>query len=173
LKDNQKYIISFNGLKDGQHIFIFKLQRKFFDLFEVNEIKNVELNAEIQCIKKPNFVKLEFKISGYIETICDLCLEYYRQKIESTGNLIIRFGENAIELSDELIVIPVNQTEIDISQYLYDFSMLGLPLKRQHNPYNGQDGCNPAMINILAELQSKEEPRISDPRWNTLKKIKY
>jgi uncharacterized protein len=174
LKHNQKYIIPFKGLNDGNHIFSFKLDRHFFDLYEVKEINNVELNAEIQLVKKINYLELEFCITGYIEVICDVCLDFYAQKIESSGKLYIRFGEESAELSDELIAIPFNQTEIEISQYLFDFSMLGIPVRKQHTPeINGENGCDPEMIRILRSIEMKEENRKYDPRWNNLKKIKY
>ena len=173
MKHNQKYIIPFKGLKDGKHIFTYNLDRGFFDLFEADEINRVDLNAEIQCNKKDNFIELQFSINGFIETICDLCLDYYPQKIKSTGNLYIRFGEESIELSDELIVIPFNQTEFEISQYLFDLSMLGIPFKRQHDPDTNGHGCDPEMIKILRNLETKKELNQSDLRWNILKKIKY
>jgi uncharacterized protein len=174
LKYSQKYIIPFKGLKNGKHIFRFKLDRSFFNLFEVEEINNVDLSAEIQVDKKISYVELDLNIRGYIEVICDVCLEFYAQKIESNGKLFIRFGEESTELSDELIVVPFNQNEIEISQYLFDYSMLGLPFKKQHTPVNdGESGCDPEMLRILKNMEVKEENPGYDPRWNNLKKLKY
>jgi uncharacterized protein len=172
LKHNQNYIIPFKGIKDGKDIFRFNLDREFFDLFEVEEINHVDLVAEIQLVKKINYAELEFSIRGYIEVICDLCLDLYAQKIESDGRLFIRFGDESAELSDELIVIPSNQTEIEISQYLFDFSMLGIPFKKQHpSDIKGQSGCDPEMVKILRNMEIKEKNLQTDPRWNSLKKL--
>jgi uncharacterized protein len=172
LKHNQKYIIPFKGLKDGKHTFSFKLNREFFEIYEAEEINKVELVCEIQLVKKNSYLEIEFAIEGYIEVICDICLDFYAQKIASTGKLYIRFGEEIAELSDELIVIPSSQTEFDVSQYLYDFSMLGIPFKKQHPlDKNGKSGCDPEMIKILKSMEVREEPSQTDPRWNNLKKI--
>lgn len=170
MKHNQKYIIPFKGLKDGKHIFSFKLGKEFFEIFEVEEINNVELVSEIQLVKKNSFLEIEFAIEGYIEVICDLCLDFYAQRIESFGKIYIRFGEESEELSDELIVIPSNQAELDVSQYIYDFSMLGIPFKKQHpTSKEGKSGCDPEMIKILKKLEVKEDTLQTDPRWNNLK----
>ncbi len=172
MKHNQKYIIPFKGLQDGKHIFRFKLEKEFFEIFEVEEINNVELDCEIQLVKKNSYLEVEFGIEGYIEVICDVCLDFYPQKIESSGKLYIRFGEESEELSDELIVIPSNQAELDVSQYLYDFSMLGIPFKKQHpTGKNGKSGCDPEMVKILKNMEVKEDTAQTDPRWNNLKNL--
>ena len=150
------------------------MNRDFFNSFEVEEINKVELEAEVQLVKKTNYLELEFSVTGFLEVICDLCLDFYAQKIESGGKLYIRFGEVHTELSDELIVIPSNQTEIDISQQLYDFSMLGIPFRKQHAiDINGESGCNPEMIKILGNMKQNDENRQNDPRWSSLKDLKY
>jgi len=174
LKHNQKYIIPFKGLNNGNYNFSFKLNRDFFNSFEVEEINKVELEAEVQLVKKTNYLELEFSITGFIEVICDVCLDFYAQKIESGGKLYIRFGEVNNELSEELIVIASNQTEIDISQQLYDFSMLGIPFRKQHDiDSKGESGCDPEMVKILSNMMEKDENRQNDPRWSNLKNLKY
>ena len=148
------------------------MDRGFLDLFEVEEINNVDLDAEIQLVKGINYLELDFRITGYIEVICDVCLNYYAQKIESGGDLYIRYGEESTELSDELIVIPANQTELEVSQYLFDFSMLGIPFRKQHPPdSDGQSGCDPEMVKILRNMELREENLQTDPRWNNLKNL--
>jgi uncharacterized protein len=172
LKHNQKYILPFKGLKDGKHIFSFKLDKELFELFEVEGIRNIDLVTEIQLVKKNSYLELEFLIRGNIEVICDVCLDFYVQKIESIGRLFIRFGEESDELSDELIVIPARETELEISQYIYDFTMLGIPFRRQHpQDLNGESSCDPEMIKILRNMEVKEENSHTDPRWNNLKKL--
>jgi len=159
-------------LKDGKHIFSFKLEKEFFELFEVEEINNVELVSEIQLVKKNSYLEVEFTIEGYIEVICDVCLDFYAQRIESFGKMYIRFGEESEELSDELIVIPSTQTELNVSQYLYDFSMLGIPFKKQHpTGKDGKSGCDQEMIKILKKMEVKEDTTQTDPRWNNLKNL--
>jgi uncharacterized protein len=172
LKHNQKYILPFKGLKDGKHIFGFKLDKELFELFEVEEIRDIDLVTEIQLVKKNSYLELEFVIRGNIEIICDVCLDFYAQKIESTGKLFIRFGEENAELSDELLIIPASQTELEISQYLYDFTMLGIPFRRQHpQDLKGESGCDPEMIKILRNMELKEVNSQTDPRWNNLKNL--
>ena len=172
MKHNQKYIIPFKGLQDGKHIFSFNLDKEFFELFEVEEINKVALICEIQLVKKNSYLEIEFSIKGYIEVICDICLDFYAQEIKSGGKLYIRFGEESVELSDELVVVPLSQTELDVSQYMYDFSMLGIPFRKQHPAgKKGESGCDPEMVKILRKMEVREDDSQTDPRWNNLKKL--
>jgi uncharacterized metal-binding protein YceD (DUF177 family) len=74
-------------------------------------------------------------------------------------------GEDFAEESDEVIVIPHTESRLDVSQYIYEYINLLLPLQRAHS--NIED-CDQEVINKL-DAHSKQE---NDPRWEALKNIK-
>ena len=39
--------------------------------------------------KKSTFLELDFQISGYVEIICDRCLDEYHQEIDYEGKFVI------------------------------------------------------------------------------------
>lgn len=121
-------------------------------------------------IKRSNFLELSFSINGYVEVACDRCLEYYRQPIESNARLFVKFGEVFMEESDELIIIPDTDQDIDLAQYLYEYVLLGIPYRKVH-PANeeGEPGCDADMLKRLKELSGENEE--TDPRWDKLREL--
>ncbi len=86
--------------------------------------------------------------------------------------LVVSLTKDKFEDGDDIVSLPLEASEIDISQYLYEYVTLLLPQRRIH-PDNeeGSSGCNQEALKILNKLSAKEEDKI-DPRWEALKKIK-
>ena len=81
--------------------------------------------------------------------------------------MIVKFGDSYYEESDEVVVIPETEHKLNVSQYIYEFINLLLPIKRVHpNDEQGMSKCNPE---ILDRLKSAEEDETTDPRWDVLK----
>ena len=168
------YSISFVGLSVGNHHFSFSIGNAFFENFEYSEIQkaNVEINIEFQ--KKSAMFILLFEISGTVNIVCDRCLDYFDFPIKGENQLIVKFGENQFEETEEILIIPEKEHQINLSQYIYEYIHLCLPLQRAH-PENkeGKSECNAEVIKKLNEYSSNkniDEP--IDDRWNALKNIK-
>ena len=109
------------------------------------------------------------QISGSLELVCDRCLENYTQVINVRESLVLKPGEDFDDLSDDkVITYPRDMQEIDITQYIYEFIILAMPLKRVHeNP----ELCNQEMLNKIESNNNNSDHY--DPRWNELNKISY
>jgi uncharacterized metal-binding protein YceD (DUF177 family) len=101
------------------------------------------------------------------------------QDVENNSRLIIKFGQEAEELSDEIVVIEAEDYQINVAHYLYELVILGLPIKHVHpTDENGNSDCDPEMVDKLEEYllddeeaqEAQEEP-IVDERWSELKKL--
>jgi uncharacterized protein len=171
-----KYDIAFKGLKESVHQFEYELDDRFFDNFENSEVEKGSLKAVVLLTKQTTLMILDFTIEGSVELQCDRCLDLYMQQISSKGKLYIKFGHEEEELSDEIIVISLDEHLINISHYLYEQVILGLPVKHVHpKKSKGDNGCNPEMIKKLKEylvesVEDKAEEGI-DERWSELKKL--
>lgn len=165
MKKEKEYIIPFKGLSAGNHQYSFKIDRKFFESFEYFESETGKVKVELDLIKESNLLNLQFHLDGYMNLICDRCLTEFKQPLEGSFRLIIKFGETFSEESDEVIIIPSTESVIDVKQYIYEYINLLLPIKRVHNR---EDDCNPEMIKKLHDFERHE----SDPRWEALKNIK-
>jgi len=163
------YIIPLTGLKEGRHTYNFEIGKSFFAQFEGSEITEGDLMATVELDKRASHFDLRIKISGHVDIPCDRCLELYSQTVGSENRLLIKTGSKWEEDDPDMLTIPVDEHELDIKQYLYEFICLSLPLQKVHPAdANGKSTCNPEMLEKLKAHEAKGE---SDPRWDELKKL--
>ena len=172
MKRQSQYVIAYKGLKDGLHLFDFKVDDLFFESFEESEIEKGDVNIHVSLNKKPTILEFLFEIDGKVTVSCDRCLDPVELEIEYEAPLYVKFGEETHEETDELYVISEQETEIDLAQFIYEFVHLSLPYRRVHpDDENGNSTCNKEMLKRLEELSVNEEKPDTDPRWNNLKDL--
>ncbi|MFP4471630.1 MAG: YceD family protein [Bacteroidales bacterium] len=166
----KKFVIPFRGLKLGVHHFDFEIDDKFFEAVESAEIEHGRVSVGVDLTKQERMLILEFGIEGMVEVSCDRCLEPLEMPVKGNERLIVKFGENRDEESDEVIIIPESDHQINISQYLYEFISLLLPMQKIHpDDEHGNSTCNPDMLERLGRRDGEKQ---TDPRWDVLKKLK-
>ncbi len=160
-----------SGLKEGHHFYDFEIGNKFFEEFEESEIKEGDLSVRVELDKRSSHFDLVVKISGRVRICCDRCLEMFFHPVECENKLLIKFGKVWDDSDPDIIIIPADEPELDIEQYLYEFIHLALPIKRIHPPdATGASTCNPEMLNKLNQHLVNEN-KLNDPRWDELKKL--
>lgn len=165
------YIIQFSGLTEGIHTFEYKVDHTFFTQFEMSEIKEGEVKVELTIDKQASMMVLEFTIRGHINCECDRCLNDYQQEIAGNERIIVKFNEDKNEETDEIKVLSPSEHQLDISQDIYEFINLLIPVKRVHPlDEKGNSGCDPEMIRKLEKLSIKEN---KGPIWDELNKISF
>ena len=168
----EEYVVRLSGLEDGTHAFEFTLDDSFFATFDFEEIKHGGVKAQVQLDKKPGMVTLGITLKGEVTIMCDRCLEDYRQPVDQQEEIYFKYGDHHEELEDNVVVIPRDEHQINIAQYLYEFTVLSLPLKKVHpDRPDGSTGCDPDMVKKLNDLEIEQGDQETDPRWNELKKI--
>lgn len=168
LKNKDRMIIVFSSLKEGVHHFEFEITPEFFAHFEYSFIQEAYINVKIEMEKKTNMLLFDFDLKGEIVTPCDRCTEDLRIPVEGEENLIIKFGEEKLNDTDDILVIDENAFEIDLSQQIYEYVHLLLPERNVHK----EKDCNPEVIEKLNKLSVKRGSEGGDPRWDALKNIK-
>lgn len=159
--------IPFEGLKTGKHSFQFILTDKFFESFPFSQIGSANIQADVEMDKQASMLVFEFSLTGSMQAVCDRCGDEMQMPVESSHRLIVKFGDEPGEFDDEILVIGHKEHEIDISQYLYEFAHLGVPLKVAHEK---KSDCNQKAIEKLREMERENEEK-TDPRWDKLKGI--
>ncbi len=173
-----KYEIAFFGLKEGKHDFDFEIDREFFECFEKSEIESGKLKVKVVLNKKLRLLELNVGIEGYVQLICDRCLEAFDMPLQYRGDLYVKFGESYEEIDEKLIVLKENAHHLNLSQLLYEYIHLSIPYRRVHpDDEKGNSTCNIEMLNQIREYSVEEEKQEdTDPRWKGLidlqKKIK-
>ena len=149
---NKAFSIPFKGLKQGVHRFDFEVSTSLFQQVETSEIFGAEISAEVILDKKSNFMEVQFLLKGVATVICDRCLDPVDLPVEYDGKIYVKFGEETVEQDENLLILSRAEDELDVSQYLYEFAHLSLPLKRVHAvDETGKSGCNPEMLARLRE----------------------
>ena len=168
----KQYCIPIKELKQGVYSFNFLIDDKFFEQFENSELKKGKADVYITLTKNSQNIILEFNIHGSVNVMCDRCLDYFDLPIECNETLYFVFGnENNMQQVHDFVTLKVEKNEINVSQYIYEFITLSLPIKKTHpNDETGKSTCNKKMLNKLMSFTGKEEKK-TDPRWDKLKNL--
>ena len=169
MKDLKEFNISFTGLKLGKHRFEYKIDNTFFEHFQYHEFENADIKIDLNFEKKHNMFNLMFTSRGVVTVACDVTAEPFELEIEGSLPLIVKFGEEYNDDNDEILIIPHNKVQIDISHLIYEMIILSLPIKRVHPGV--EDGTlKSEVLKKLEEYKIKEQK--IDPRWEKLKELK-
>ena len=159
--------IPFTGLTVGIHQYQFEIDKTFFDQFEFSEIENANFKVILDLEKQSSMMILHFDINGEVETICDTCGEEFMLPVSFKDRIIVKFGDEEMEQTDEIMVIAHHEHQINVAELIYEFSHLGLPTRKVHP----EGKCNPEALEQLNDLEFDQD-EVVDPRWEGLKKIK-
>ena len=163
----RQYTIPFRGLKEGKHEFNFVVDSSFFEQFESSEVKKGLVNVRVELTRHLQFLELKFDIQGKITVNCDRCLDPFVTGINHQAMLYIRFGDQTVEQSDDLLILADTEHEVQVDQFIYEYIHLALPIQRFHPEIDGLSGCNPEMMEKLNAHDTKNASE--DPRWEKLK----
>ncbi len=180
MKRFKEYAIAFKGLKDGEHQFVYTIDKLFFALFETPLYNDGNIKVEVELTKGNQMLIFDFRISGEIASVCDNCLEPIDVPVDCNGKLYVKFGEVYDEPAEDVVVLPHEEHEFNVAQIIYDLIVTSLPIRHLHPvDQQGKSKCNPEMLDKLKEYlvenvpvsERREEEPEEDPRWRELKKL--
>lgn len=165
------FIVQFSGLKLGKHNFKFDVDDSFFEKLEYSPIKKGEVEVEIVLEKKPSMMILDFELNGWVVENCDRCTVEYKQPLNGEYQLYVKFGDDFEELDETLLVIPHESYELDVTQLIYEFIQLNVPLRKIPCEENDDTTlCDQETLKVLEA--SETDGKSSNPLWAELNKIK-
>ena len=163
-----EFLIQFSGLKIGAHAFDYELDASFFAFFDGAEIDESQIAVRVVLEKMESMMQVQFDFSGWAQFPCDRCGDPVKIPVEGSDRLVVKFGEEGMENTDDILVLPPSEFELDLRPHIYEFVVLALPLKRAHD----EKACNPETLKALDALRASEDEDNIDPRWEGLKKLK-
>lgn len=177
MKYNREFEIAWQGLKPGVHSYTYDINDRFMKEREVDEtFTNWSAKITLVFDKHENFFLLHFDIDGKVTVPCDRCGDDFQLRLWDEFNLVIKLiSDDATQIEDEddVIFIPRSETVIDISNWIYEFLMLSVPLQRIHpDKTDGTPGCNPQALDLLDKLSEEHQEEIRNPLWKGLDKLK-
>jgi uncharacterized metal-binding protein YceD (DUF177 family) len=165
----------------------FLLDNLFFTNIGGEDIQKGKIKVLLTVSKKAGVFDLAFHLNGIVVIPCDRCLDDLDLSIDTTARLIVKLGKDYSEESDEIVVIPESEGVINLAWFLYEFTVLAIPIKHIHAPGK----CNQQMTSKLKKHSTKsddsdsmedvddiviterdEDEEIADPRWDALRDFK-
>lgn len=151
MKDD--FIIPLNGLKPGKTSFGWKVGAEFFRQFENKDIRAAEISVDAVVEKSGTYLGIDAVMKGVVTVPCDRCGDDVELSVNADIQLSVKFGsepvaEEEIVVSEgrETVYLPEDGADMDMSQTIYDFACLSLPMQKVH----GEGGCNPDALRYLA-----------------------
>jgi len=180
------YKVDLKNLSPGVHEFEYILENKFFVDIDGDEVQKGKVKVNLTVKRTSMVFDMNFQLEGVVYVPCDRCLDDMDLPISAKNKLIVKFGKEYAEESDEIVIIPEAEGEINLAWFIYEFIALTIPMKHVHAPGK----CNKAMSSKLKkhttrrsddddeyEDESADEIIVeddssdmsSDPRWDALK----
>jgi uncharacterized metal-binding protein YceD (DUF177 family) len=164
--------ISFTGLKDGQHSFDFQIGKAFFEAFEEDRILDSDIKLKLFLDKSDSMLQWQFEFDGQIKTACDRCTLPFLHPVVFDEMLIVKFGPETIEESENVLVLDETEHEIRLEQYIFEFISVALPMRLAHpEDEEGNSDCDMTFLENYENEPEPDEDEI-DPRWAALKNLK-
>jgi len=169
MKDLKEFNIPFVGLKEGKHLFEYKIDNTFFELYNYSEFEKSSIDVTLEFVKKSTLFELEFTASGTVNVPCDVSNEYFDLEITATLPLVVKFGQEYNDENEEILILPHEVYQFSVAQFIYEMIVLGIPNKRVHPKV--LDGT--METEVVEQLETKEEKTVetTDPRWDKLKNL--
>lgn len=147
-------------------------------------------STTVTCVRATSTTfRFRIQSEGTVVVPCDRCLADLPVEISSDNDLDVKLGSEYLD-DGESITVPRDDMRVDLSQCIYEFIALDIPVKRVHKP--GE--CDKAMTEKLQEYQAAtrsgqegdEDMNIPSPgdggdgesrgpadkRWEALRKLK-
>ena len=183
------YNIPLKNLTEGVHNFEYILDDQYFNLIgdTDSDIKKGSVKVDVTIKRISNSFDFSFTLEGSVIVPCDRCLDDMTIEVETKNRLVVKFGQEYAEESDEVVIIPEVEGEINIAWFLYEFVTLSVPMKHVHGPgkcnkimtskYNkhkavSSDDDDSSDDDIDTSSDSSDDNLTeTDPRWDGLKDL--
>lgn len=175
MKNEKDYLIPFSGLKLGKHQFDFQVNKAFFEAYNYEDFNDISAQVLVLLNKKSTLLELDLTFTGLVNVPCDVTNQDFDMPIEGSQRLIVKFGDHFNDETEELLIIPFNEHQISVAQYIYEMIALSIPQKRVH-PGVSDGSLDSEALEYLGYVEAEEEEDEQneneiDPRWDKLKQL--
>ena len=168
----KQFVIQFGGLSVGAHEYDFEVNDTFFERLDFSEIKRANILVKLDLQKQSTLMTLNFDISGTVGIECDRCAGDYDIPISTQASLVAKNGDST-ESTEEILVLPYGETELDISQPLYEFIALALPGRKVPCEISSEYKCDEETLKKLKGVSIDAPEVAKNPAWDKLKNINF
>ena len=163
MKDD--FVIPMNGLAQGRTVIRRRVGKTFFESFDNSDILASDVEVVVTVEKSGRYIGVDVDVEGNVTVSCDRCLEDLVLPVSASPKFSVKFGAEASAAEDpqegerEVIMLPGSDADLDLSQIVYDFICVSLPMQRVH----GEGGCNPEVLKYLGDGDKREAVETDNP----------
>ena len=181
------YKVDLKSIQQDVQVYEYLLDNLFFTNIGGEDIQKGKINTRLTISKIGGVFDLSFMFNGIVVIPCDRCLDDMDLPIETTAHLIVKFGKDYSEESDEIVIIPESEGMINLAWFLYEFIALAIPIKHVHAPgkcnkqmtsklkkhmpksnYDDQPFGRDEADDVIITDEDQDEVK-TDPRWEALR----
>ena len=166
---NEEHIftIPLAGLPFGHTDYQYVINDSFFEDRDYSEVKKGVVSLHLGVEKMETMFVLTLKFEGKVVLQCDRCGDDYEQAVEDTAEVYLKYGAEKDDEDEDVIIITKDDSEFDISDLVYEYIILSLPIRRTHDD---ESLCNQE---VLAKLHnfSQSEAENEDDEENPWKQM--
>lgn len=153
--------IELKDLKSGISTGSWDVSCEFFKDFGNEEVRAALLHVEASARKSGEAFLVDVDLKGSLTVPCDRCLEDVTLPVQAKALLKLRFGEGESSEEDgrEVQWLPTGESEYNLSQVVYDYALLALPLQRLHP----EGECDPEALRYLTDDPGSEQSEPQSP----------
>jgi uncharacterized metal-binding protein YceD (DUF177 family) len=150
-------IVPFAILKNGEHSYLFSIEKEVFTENNYTDIHHCDLKAHITFNKNSPIISVNFHLYGTVNVTCDRCGDDFDMHINLDKKLLVRPDGIVHTEEDDMITLGKDEVNFDILPYIYQYIVLSLPMQRVHPAdKDGVRHCNTEVLNKLKHLEVKK-----------------
>lgn len=156
------------GHTDYQHV----INDSFFEDRDYSEVKKGIVNLHLGVEKMETMFVLTLKFDGKVVLQCDRCGDDYKQEVEDSAEIYLKYGAEKGDEDEDVIIITKNDSEYDLSDLIYEYIILSLPIHRTHDD---ESLCNQevlAKLHNFSQVEATTEDNEENPWKQMMKDLK-
>ncbi len=170
--EGQIFTIPLSGLPFGHTDYQYVINDSFFRERDYSEVKKGVINLHLDVEKTETMFVLALNFEGKVVLQCDRCGDDYEQAIADSAEIFLKYGAEKDNEGQDVIVITKNDSEFDLSDLIYEYIILSLPIHRTHDT---ESECNQEVLeklHNLSQVEAADEDEDDNPWRQMMKDLK-
>ena len=160
------------GLPFGHTDYQYVINDSFFGDRDYSEVKKGVVNLHLGVEKMESMFVLTMNFEGKVVLQCDRCGDDYEQEIKNSAEVYLKYGTEKGDKDQDVIIITKDDSEFDLSDLIYEYIILSLPIHRTHDD---ESLCNQevlAKLHNFSQSEAKNEDDDENPWKQMMKDLK-
>jgi uncharacterized metal-binding protein YceD (DUF177 family) len=178
MSHRREYDIAFVGLKQGVHVFEYRVDDKFFLDYGEQEFTNCIADIKLTLEKNASFMQLKFDIGGTANVFCDRCGNTLSKQLWDEFTIIVKMTDepdvmNEQEEDPDVYYISRGESHLHVADWLFEFVNLTIPFQKMCNEEEmGGSQCNNEVLEKLRKMEEEVRKDNNNPLMKGLEKFK-